>query len=255
MKNRLLLGGLFAAVAAIAVAAGVYYFVIRSDAPEEVSLGAALDAARTTTTTTSTTTPSSTSSGSGASSSGNDASASSTNLTGTWNLVGGGSSFAGYRVQEQLVGIGSATAVGRTTAVSGSLQYDGKQISNVEVTADLSKLASDKPMRDGQLRNQGIEYSKFPTATFKLTSPIAIASVPEAGQAVKQTIKGDLTLHGVTKAISMDVEGVMEGNKLVVVGSTVIAFADYNIGKPQGASVLSIADEGTMELQLIFQHA
>jgi len=253
MKNRFLLGGILAAVGAIAVAAGAWYFVIRSDAPEEVSLEAALEAAKTTTTTTTTTTtaPSATATSGGTTSSNDGAST----LTGTWNLVGGGSSFAGYRVQEQLVGIGSATAVGRTTAVTGTLQYDGKQITSVEVVADLSKLASDKAMRDGQLRNQGIEYAKFPTATFKLTSPIAISSVPPAGQTVKQTVQGDLTLHGVTRSISMDVEGVIKDNRLVVVGSTVIKFADYNIGKPQGASVLSIADEGTMELQLIFQHA
>jgi polyisoprenoid-binding protein YceI len=252
MKNRFLLGGILAAVGAVAVAAGVWYFVIRSDAPEEVSLEAALEAAKTTDTTTTTTTAPSATATSGGSTSSNDGVA---NPAGTWNLVGGGSSFTGYRVQEQLVGIGSATAVGRTTAVTGTLQYDGKQITSVEVVADLSKLVSDKPMRDGQLRNQGIEYSKFPTATFKLTSPITVSEVPAAGQTVKQTVQGDLTLHGVTKSISMDVEGVIQDNKLVVVGSTIIKFADYSIGKPQGASVLSIADEGTMELQLIFQHA
>ena len=91
--------------------------------------------------------------------------------------------------------------------------------------------------------------------TFKLTSPITISDVPAAGTSVKQSITGELTLHGVTKTITMDVEGVIQDGKLVVVGSTDIAFADYNIGKPQGASVLSIADNGTMELQLIFQHA
>jgi polyisoprenoid-binding protein YceI len=250
MKNRYLKGGVLAAAAAIVVAAGVWYFVIRSDAPAEVSLEAALDVAAATTPATSSTATTTTGSSGGTSNDGAPA-----NLSGTWNLVGGGSSFAGYRVQEQHVGIGSATAVGRTTAVTGTLQYDGKQISNVEVSADLSKLVSDKPMRDGQLRNQGIEYSKFPTATFKLTAPITISEIPAEGQSVKQNVKGDLTLHGVTKSISMDIEGVIKDGKLVVVGSTVIEFADYNIGKPQGASVLSIEDRGTMELQLIFQHA
>lgn len=256
MKNRFLLGGALAAVAAIAVAAGVWYFLIRSDAPEAVSLEAALEAASTVGTTPTTTASSSTASTpttGGSTATSNDGSPAS--LAGTWNLVAGGTSFAGYRVQEELAGIGSTTAVGRTTGVTGTLQYDGSQVTAVEVTADMTKLASDRSMRDGQLRNQGIEYAKYPTATFKLTSPIAISSVPAAGQSVKQTIKGDLTLHGVTKSITMDVEGVLNDGKLVVVGSTVIQFADYNIGKPQGASVLSIADSGTMELQLIFQHA
>jgi polyisoprenoid-binding protein YceI len=250
MKNRFLLGGALAAVAAIVVAAGVWYFLIRSDAPEEVSIEAALDAAQSTTatpSTSSTTTPAGTPTGATSS---NDGS-----LAGTWNLVGGGTSFAGYRVQEELLGIGSQTAVGRTTVVTGTLQFDGQQITSVDVIADMTKLASDKPMRDGQLRNQGIEYSKFPTSTFKLSSPITITEVPAAGTSVKQSITGSLTLHGVTKTITMDVEGVIKDGKLVVVGSTPIKFADYNIGKPQGASVLSIADNGVMEVQLIFQRA
>ncbi len=255
MKNRLLLGGALAAVAAIVVAAGVWYFLIRSDAPDAVSLEAALEAAQTVSTTPTATANTSTATNTpatGSATTSNDGAPAS--LAGTWNLVAG-TSFAGYRVQEELVGVGSTTAVGRTTAVTGTLQYDGSQVTSVEVTADMTKLASDRSMRDGQLRNQGIEYAKFPTATFKLTSPIAISSVPATGQAVKQTINGDLTLHGVTKSITMDVEGVLKDGKLVVVGSTVIQFADYNIAKPQAGSVLSIADNGTMELQLIFQHA
>ena len=102
MKNRFLLGGALAAVGAIALAAGVWYFVIRSDAPEEVSLEAALEAAETTTTTTTTTTAPSATATSGGTTSSNDGAAAA-NPAGTWNLVGGGSSFTGYRVQEQLV--------------------------------------------------------------------------------------------------------------------------------------------------------
>jgi polyisoprenoid-binding protein YceI len=249
MSKRLLTGGLVAGVLAIAVAAGVWYFLIRSDAPPPVSLEAALDAA-------SSTPAAGASSTSGTGSQGttsNDGSPAS--LNGTWNLVAGGSSFAGYRVQEELAGIGSTTAVGRTTALTGTLQFNGTQITSVEVTADLTKLTSDRSMRDGQLRTQGIQWGTYPNATFSLTSPIAISQVPAAGQTVKQTIKGNLTLHGVTKAIEMEVEGVLKDGRLVVVGSTVIQFADYNIEQPRAASVLSVDNKGTMELQLIFQHA
>ena len=241
MKKPLLTGGLLAAVLAI-VAAGVWYFAIRSDSPPPVSLEQALEAASTPSTTTRTSAPATSNDGL------------SDDLTGTWNVVAG-TSFAGYRVQEELAGIGSTTAVGRTTALKGSLQFDGKQITSVEVTADLTKLASDKPMRDGQLRNQGIQYGTYPNATFKLTSPIAISEVPEEGETIKQTVKGELTLHGVTRTIEMEVEGVLKDGRLVVVGSTEIQFEDYNITEPRAASVLSIEDHGIMELQLIFEQA
>jgi len=242
--NRLLKAALPLAILGIVAAAGVWYFVIRSDSPAPVSLESALDAAAATP-------------AAGAASTASAGSASSSNdgdLTGKWKLVSG-ASFAGYRVQEELVGVGATTAVGRTTAVTGTLDFTGSQITAVEVTADLTKLQSDKSLRDGQLRTQAIETNKFPTATFKLTSPIAIAEVPQANETVTQKVKGDLTLHGVTKAVEIEVQGALKDGRLVVVGSTVIQFADYNIAQPRAQSVLSIEDKGIMELQLIFEQA
>lgn len=236
--------GIFGVVAA----AGVWYFVIRSDAPPPVSLQSALDAAATSTSNT----PGSTTSGATTTSA---TTSSDGNLTGEWTLVSDGTSFAGYRVEEELVGVGATTAVGRTTAITGTLQFDGTQITSVEVTADVTKLTSDKTMRDGQLRTQALQTNTYPTATFELTSPITIASVPDDGEVVTQTIEGNLTLHGVTNAISIEVQGVLQDGRLVVVGSTVIQFSDYDIGQPSSQSVLSIADNGIMELQLIFEQA
>lgn len=251
MKIRLLAGGFLAGVLAI-VAVGAWYFFIRDDAPPPVSLEAAIQAASSGSPSSGSTPGTSPSTGSGGTTT-NDGRP--TGLAGTWNLVAGGQSFAGYRVQEELATIGATTAVGRTTALTGSLQFDGTQITAVEVTADLTRLTSDSSLRDGQLRNQGIETSRFPTATFRLTSPITVGQVPAEGETIKQTIKGELTLHGVTRAIEMQVEGVLKDGRVIVVGSTVIQFADYNITAPRAASVLSIDNKAIMELQLIFQRA
>jgi hypothetical protein len=117
--------------------AGVWYFAIRSDAPPPVSLEAAIDAA------------------SARSAAAPAASASvEAGLAGEWTLVRGASSFVGYRVQEELAGIGSTTAVGRTQSLEGSLVFDGETITDVEVAADLSTLTSDKSMRDGARRSR-----------------------------------------------------------------------------------------------------
>jgi len=50
----------------------------------------------------------------------------------------------------------------------------------------------------------------------------------------------------------MQVQGVLDGNQLIVVGTTNIAFADYSIESPKSMAVLSIDDHGTLELQLVF---
>ncbi len=75
-------------------AVGLWYFFLRDDAPKAVTLESALTAVP---------------ADSGTSSQ-------SAELTGAWSLQGG-PSFAGYRVNENLVSFGSKTAVGRTSVL------------------------------------------------------------------------------------------------------------------------------------------
>ncbi len=176
-------------------------------------------------------------------------------LAGTWTVVGNGASFVGYRVAEELARIGSATAVGRTSSVSGTLTFDGKAITDVQVTADLTTLQSDQAMRDNALRTQALETVKYPTATFRLTQPIVLDDVPAEGVPVTVTAVGELTLHGVTRPITITLQGQRTNGLVVVVGSTEIRFAEFNIQQPRSFNVLSVADHGTLELQLVFQHS
>lgn len=181
---------------------------------------------------------------------------------GTWNVdssIGSFSdfsgSFVGYRVQEELANIGAATAVGRTPDVTGSLTFDGSTVTGADFTADLSTLQSDRPQRDGQLRRQALETGTYPTATFKLTQPMDLGTVPADGQVIESTATGDLTIHGTTKSVQIPVEARVSGDVVTVTGSTDILFADYGISRPQSFMVLSIADRGTMEFQLQFTKA
>jgi polyisoprenoid-binding protein YceI len=183
-------------------------------------------------------------------------------IDGTWNVdtsigsfADSTSSFVGYRVQEQLASIGANTAVGRTPNVTGSMTITGTQVTAATITADLTTLQSDDQRRDGQLARQGIQTSQFPTATFKLTSPIDLGSVPADGQEIQVTATGQLTLHGQTKDVQIPLKARLSGSTITISGSLPIVFADYGIQKPNSFAVLSIADEGTMELQLFFTRA
>jgi polyisoprenoid-binding protein YceI len=183
-------------------------------------------------------------------------------LDGTWTVntsLGSFSdftgSFVGYRVQEQLASIGANTAVGRTPDVEGSMTIEGNSVTAAEFKADLTTLKSDDDRRDGQLRRQGIQTSQFPTATFKLAQPIDFASVPADGQTVDLTATGDFTLHGVTKSVEIPLQAKRSDDVIVVTGSLPVAFADYDITKPNSFVVLTIDDHGTMEFQLLFTKA
>ena len=183
-------------------------------------------------------------------------------LPGTWNVdtsIGSLSdstgSFVGYRVQEQLANIGANTAVGRTPNVTGSLTITGTQLTAATITADLTALQSDDSHRDGQLVNQGIETGTFPTATFTLTSPVDLGTDPTNGQEIDVTATGTLDLHGVTKTVQIPLKARLAGSTIEVVGSLPIAFNDYGIVAPNSFAVLSVSDNGIMELQLFFTHA
>ena len=239
-KKMALVGGAAAVVLTAAAGAGLYYTMVGHDAPDQVTLNNAIASLSTTTAGTSgatagTTTPTD------------------ENLTGTWTLASDGTSFVGYRVKEELAGFGTFTAVGRTSNIQANLIFDGSTITDVNVTADLTGLSSDSTMRDGQLRRQGIQTDTYPTATFTLTEPIALASVPAEGETISATATGDFTLHGVTRSVSIPLQGQLTNGRVVVVGSLDIAFADYGIEKPTSARVLGIEDSGSMELQLVLQ--
>ncbi|MCC6236813.1 MAG: YceI family protein [Dehalococcoidia bacterium] len=228
-----------AVVAVSAIVGGVMVMAGGSD-PATVSLESAVASVGTA----SSSGTSSTSSTSGSATSG---------LEGTWSVVGGGASFVGYRVEEELAGIGATTAVGRTTAVTGTLAFDGSQITAVDLDADVSQLQSDQSRRDMALRQQALETSKYPTASFELTSPIKLDSIPSEGTVIKATATGVLNVHGVERTVTIPLEGQLTSGRVVVVGTTEIAFADYGIAQPRAAAVLSVADKATLEIQLAFE--
>ena len=178
-------------------------------------------------------------------------------LAGTWTLSERGESFVGYRIGEELANIGTATAVGRTSEIVATLQFDGAAITSVTIEADLRTLRSDQSFRDSALRTRGIETDTYPFATFTLTDPIPIADLPDADEPLSiDCVQGTLDLHGVTNDVCIALEGqLVDGELVVVVGSTEIALADYDIEKPTGFRVLSIEDIGLMEFQIVFERA
>ncbi len=183
-------------------------------------------------------------------------------LVGTWDVdtsIGSFSDFSdswvGYRVQETLASIGANTAVGRTPEVSGSLTITGAQVTAATITADLTTLQSDDSRRDGQLDHAGLETSAFPTATFTLTSPLDVGADPTSGREIDVTAQGTLTLHGVTKAVTIPLKARLVGSVIEVTGTLPITFSDYGIVPPTSFIALSVSDTGTMELQLLLTHA
>ena len=155
--------------------------------------------------------------------------------------------FAGFRIEEELQSIGSTTAVGRTGDVTGSATIDGTTLTAATFTVDLTSITTNERRRDDKVQS-ALETDEFPTATFALTEPIDLG---RADGAVSVTAVGELTIHGVTKAVELPLEAKLVGDTIVVVGSTSVRFSDYGVSVPSSPVVLSVDDVGTVEVQLL----
>jgi polyisoprenoid-binding protein YceI len=178
-------------------------------------------------------------------------------LDGSYRAASGDAqSFVGYRVQEELAAVGvESTATGRTSEVTGSFAIDGMTVKDVTVDANLLNLKSDRDMRDNRIKTLGLESEKFPQSKFVLSEPIDFKSVPNVGETVRATAKGDFTLHGVTRPVSIPLEGRWDGRDIQVVGSLDVRFADYQIDPPTIGGFVSVKDQGVMEFQIFFRKA
>jgi polyisoprenoid-binding protein YceI len=233
--RRILKWAAIAVVVVVGLAVAGWYFFLKSD-PEP---RAAIEETPTVATAAPSTTPS-----------GATVSA----LEGTYAVRPGNTdNFVGYRVTEKLVAnLVQTTATGRTNNVTATMTISGTTVSSVTVTADLRTLSSDSGLRDGRLRDSGLESNRFPEAKFVLTIPIRLDAVPAVGETVNVDGTGDFTLHGVTHRVTVPLQGRWDGKLVQVVGHLPIVFGDYGITAPSSPVVASVDDHGEMEFQLFF---
>jgi polyisoprenoid-binding protein YceI len=159
--------------------------------------------------------------------------------------------FVGFRVQEELTGIGSTTAVGRTPEVGGTMTIDGTTVTAVSIEANMDAIATNDSRRDDAAQ-RALATGEFPMATFALTQPIELGDTASSGDPVQVTAIGDLTIHGTTLPVEIPLEAQLVDDVVVVVGSIEIVFADYGVSVPDAPIVVSAEDHGIIELQLFF---
>jgi len=170
-------------------------------------------------------------------------------LDGRWSL--GPQSVVGYRVREKLTYLPAPSdAVGRTNAIKGSLLVEHRAMTKLDLRADLRTLQSDRAERDGVLQNEGPEFAKYPEARFVLAAPVALDGLPEQVGHFRAT--GDLTLHEVTRRVTIPFQAAVSGRTLQAVGSLKIRFKDYRFDPPK-RPIVSIRPTGALEFRLVFE--
>lgn len=98
--------------------------------------------------------------------------------------------------------LGISNVQGEFTKVTGTLQLDDKDVSksSVNATVDTTSLDSRVAARDKDVKDNFLESDKYPTMTF-------VSKKITRGADGKIQMTGDLTLHGVTKEVTFNVDG------------------------------------------------
>ncbi len=132
---------------------------------------------------------------------------------------------------------GISTVRGTFTKVGGELRYSAADPtkSSLDVTIDAASLDTRVEMRDNDLRSAHfLETAKYPTITFK-------SKRVEVAGAGKLKVTGDLTIHGVTKEVVLDVDGPTpamkdpRGNEhMGASAATRINRQDFGVGETSG---------------------
>ena len=129
--------------------------------------------------------------------------------------------------------LGISNVQGEFTHVTGTVTLDDSDMSKstVDVTIPVDSINTRVTMRDNDLKSPNwFDTAQFPTATFVSTS------ISKAGNGL--SVSGNLTLHGVTKPVTLQVEGPkgpvtgMDKKQHVgYSGTTTFKRTDFGIGK------------------------
>lgn len=135
--------------------------------------------------------------------------------------------------------LGVSTVRGAFTKVTGSATYDPADATkdSLEATIDASSVDTRVQMRDNDLRSPNFfDVQKFPTITFK-------SKQTKSAGSGKLMITGDLTIHGVTKEVVLDVDGPtapiadpMGNQRIGASASTKINRRDFGVNGASGVA-------------------
>jgi polyisoprenoid-binding protein YceI len=104
------------------------------------------------------------------------------------------------------------TITGTTTKVSGTIIADPArpEASTTDVSVDLVSLSTGISMRDNDMRSEKfVNTEKYPNAVFKTASVSSPVSRVEPNKPVDLKVNGDMTIHGVTKRMTIPVRVVL----------------------------------------------
>jgi polyisoprenoid-binding protein YceI len=152
--------------------------------------------------------------------------------------------------------LGVSTVRGEFGKLKGTAELDrsSPRASKVDATIEAASINTREPKRDAHLRSPDFfDVAAFPTLSFKATRVETTA-----GGGLRLT--GDLTIHGVTKSVTFDVQPLSPDTKtpfgtMIVATSATTRINRRDFGITGGAAGMMVGDEVniTLDLELVKQ--
>ena len=180
-----------------------------------------------------------------------------TDVNGTWTVIpgeGSNQTQAGYTFHEILPGQSKSTS-GRADNqeeqnISGHLTVDGETVTEGVVTVRVDGISSDQEKRDINVRREIFETDKYPNASFTLTEPVDVSSIPDDGTPGEATVTGDVEIHGQSNSVTAPMTVLRTADKVILSANIPINRLDFGVETPDFVAA-QVDEEGTLDVLLV----
>lgn len=158
-----------------------------------------------------------------------------------------------FNIDEVLLG-NPKTVIGTTDQVAGDLLVDFDDPANTElgtIRINVRTLKTDNEIRTRALRGQ-ILQAELPQYEFAQFVPTALVNLPDSvtlGQPFEFEIRGDLTVHGVTRETTFNATLTpLDAERLKGVASATVNYGDFGMSIPEAPGVANVSDDVLLEI-------
>lgn len=154
--------------------------------------------------------------------------------------------------------VAGVTAPGSVTGITGDVSGEfllasdaHPTITSMKIIVNLRTLNSGSSERDDHVRTDTLEVSRYPYAMFTVVNAQVLPGSYSEGQKVTFKLKGNLTLHGVTRATVFTMQAQLVGNAVSGFATTLIHLQDFNMKTPitTAAVTITVSKDVTLSVQ------
>jgi polyisoprenoid-binding protein YceI len=118
-------------------------------------------------------------------------------------------------------------------------------------TVNLDSLKSDRGQRDQFVKRSTLQTNQFPNAEFQPTELKLNGTAPTTSGEVKGQLIGTMTIHGVGKPVTFDLDSKLDGSSVKGTATGSLKITDFGMTLPRVPIVASIEDMGRLQISFV----